>query len=100
MKCEQCEQELTGRQASYCSDRCRMAAKRKVEQNEAEREQYQLTDEQLDNLPVGVTRPGSEAVAWARTECYYKLMYQLVTWPLTKLEEAGVWIPAWRHTVG
>ena len=42
MKCMNCGNELTGKKRAHCSDRCRMALKRKAEQKaKAEHEQTQ-----------------------------------------------------------
>ncbi len=123
MKCIQCGIEFEAKRstARYCSGACRLKHKRgevSVSSDEVSvtkdsvtglsvsspvvfknPAKYQLTKAQLDNLPAGVTKPGT-GPPWAHENTYYKTIHRLVTWSLDRLKKHNIWIPAWRHLQG
>ena len=124
-KCLNCNKEI-GLRAKYCSDRCRMAYNRQPEQNIHEPEQTRtdlpeqpeqnvrpepeqtqpehepeqlLTQEMIDILPEGVTRPDSDQ-DWSWDQEYHKTISRLLTEDIKTLEQGQAFIPAWRYVYG
>lgn len=111
MKCKnECGNDLTGRQKEYCSDKCRMQAKRnpnKVEQPEPEQAKVEqaareslvslsptIDQPDISTLPDGVSKPTGQRTAKTQAMSTGQLSaairaYRGLTW-LDSLEYAEV----------
>lgn len=145
-KCKQCSKELTGKR-QYCNDACRMAYKRsqpeqpeqsQPEQIQPEHEQSEqisnpniqpeqdaqladipcrLTEELLDQLPTGVSKPTAQptnetedmqarhlhrrasnyqGLSWKDSPEYAELIYRLLTLTPAQLKDEGQTMPQWK----
>ena len=102
MECmnKDCNNELTGKQTTYCSDRCRMQASRTQPEHEQPEQSKSntITEQQIDALPVGVVKPGRSDVAYFNTGKYRATIAKLINSTKAQLKASSTWIPNWKGT--
>ena len=121
MNCLNCNKELDNPRAKFCSDKCRMAYKRRTKQPEQQPEQI---DPNKPKRPEQITRtkrpeqikPEQKlknytaqdlylsidtypADTWKDSPEFKELMRRLKTLSVKKLEEQSFSIPAWKRGV-
>jgi len=112
MKCmnEHCNNELSGRQKQFCSDKCRMQHKRQSEpEQESKVEQVKPEQSKVEHKPEqgvkSMTRhPLSAAIraypqdSWVNSSEHKELMRRLHSMSIDELEADGYWVPAWKRS--
>ena len=62
-------------------------------------DKYHCSQAEIDLLPVGVTRPDKDGVAWSFEPKYHKIVHDLIHMTLKELKAIKYWIPCWRHNI-
>lgn len=116
MKCKQCGNEYEAKRSTsaYCGPKCKQAFYRNrmskdsvtpvtvtPKSNVTVTPDWMLTQEQIDNLPLGVVKPmeheGQPSNKWHLSERYMKTLHRLLTHTVAELETMNVWIPSWKY---
>ena len=125
MECmnDYCDNELTGRQRTFCSDKCRKQASRpksdkkvlnyplksdKVRVEPKSDKKSPVVDapftcpDDYEELMAGL--PSSLRIVdsspdWKRAESYKDMIRHLKCTSLTELQTQGAWIPCWRYSM-
>ncbi len=117
-KCEVCgvEYEPKRKTSRYCGSKCKQACYRNrvsvtkpevtvtgVTLSEPEPvtvTEHELSQEEIDSLPIGVSKPWSGQTTWTDTNYYEGVIINLIDLTLTELVDSNQWIPNWRRNMG